>query len=450
MSVLIRSQSRQKTIKINVHINKDNIMKKLIFGILLITLCTSSTWATENECAYANYKDKEKQYEKWLKMNFVKRLFAQGSAPGLESPLYLSNELACQLALYDNAYIAAFEKSTLLKKSFHSPYDITINGTSQLGVKDALAEIITFVEDNQNLTSVNYVKALNITKSIFDIWLGAAAIQYIYQQEYAIPMLWRNWDMRNNVVDESKKRLTLKGQLVNNCAAYYCDDIGPQYSYNRFHDYILNPYGQQNLSGYTKLNSNGSALPFANINWNCVSTADGLIWEAKQRDGSWLDVSRKLTWTAVGSGDELDGLSDYVAMLNQMKLCGEDNWRIPSRLELLSLNITGKFPAIDTRYFPNTESGYYWTSEGKTNDANSAWNIHFEEGVSYFSSTSSSKHVRAVSGEIAELTTNTCSLTAKSNACFIAPPVPKGCSSIEKITSKSGNSFSILSIIICA
>lgn len=75
--------------------------------------------------------------------------------------------------------------------------------------------------------------------------------------------------------------------------------------------------------------------------------------------------------------------------------CGfSTNWRLPKTTELLSIVDNGKYnPAIDTDYFPNTESSYYWTSDTVLSDA---WFVHFRYGNVTFASNASSNLVRLV------------------------------------------------------
>ena len=52
----------------------------------------------------------------------------------------------------------------------------------------------------------------------------------------------------------------------------------------------------------------------------------------------------------------------YIESINQRRLCGRGDWRLPSTEELQSLVAeTNYIPKIDYRYFPHGRSFYYWS-----------------------------------------------------------------------------------------
>ncbi|MFK5986389.1 MAG: DUF1566 domain-containing protein [Pseudomonadota bacterium] len=71
----------------------------------------------------------------------------------------------------------------------------------------------------------------------------------------------------------------------------------------------------------------------------------------------------------------------YVTKMNEINLCGYDNWRLPSREELRSIVDYGfSLPAIDKDYFPNSISSAYWTSSRYVNNDFRVWVVDFEHG----------------------------------------------------------------------
>ena len=147
---------------------------------------------------------------------------------------------------------------------------------------------------------------------------------------------------------------------------------------------------------FTKLDPNGSALAnqaadYAATPWFCVQdNVTGLTWEVKTDDGTEQDKDNTYQWgglTAQGR-DHVDRQGDYhddwnvlVNYANNNALCGYTDWRVPTREELLSIVDYGTYnPAIDTDYFPNTVSSWYWTSSPYASDSNNAWLVYFGNG----------------------------------------------------------------------
>jgi len=164
---------------------------------------------------------------------------------------------------------------------------------------------------------------------------------------------------------------------------------------------------------YGKLDTAGQRLPDSARNWACVEdSGTGLVWEHKTNDSSLRDVNNTYSWTALKSANrerynEKDGGSctggidcdtaSYARRLNEDKLCGFDDWRVPTRVELKTLRTTSsESPKIDQTYFPYTWESVYWASSGEREKPLS---IDFGDGFDYINRHSRAKYLRLVRGD---------------------------------------------------
>jgi hypothetical protein len=64
-----------------------------------------------------------------------------------------------------------------------------------------------------------------------------------------------------------------------------------------------------------------------------------------------------------------------------LELGGHHDWRLPSRIELVSLlDTTRTQPSIDADAFPGTPSDWFWTSSLAVDDPRAAWYVYFYFG----------------------------------------------------------------------
>lgn len=133
---------------------------------------------------------------------------------------------------------------------------------------------------------------------------------------------------------------------------------------------------------YQKIGSSGEFLPASATEWACVlDRVTGLMWEMKTADGGLHDGQR--TYTHLGNGDSGD-VSGFAQAVNAAGLCGHQDWRLPSRMELQSIVNYGRAqPMIVLEWFPHTRDWIYWTSTRNVPDIfGGHWIVSFQYGVS--------------------------------------------------------------------
>lgn len=143
----------------------------------------------------------------------------------------------------------------------------------------------------------------------------------------------------------------------------------------------------------------------------------GLVWEAK-RDGTlrsslttynnFDDSTAAQKWDASSASHvrpteaEIGSISNskgYVAWVNSQSLCGFSDWRLPSVLELQTLvNFDRLRPAINTEWFSQTASSFYWASNTVSEQAEKGWYVDFWSGDAKPYARSNKAFVRLVRG----------------------------------------------------
>ncbi|MFM8445037.1 MAG: DUF1566 domain-containing protein [Methylococcus sp.] len=184
---------------------------------------------------------------------------------------------------------------------------------------------------------------------------------------------------------------------------------------------------------YTKLDSQGKALPASAKNWDCVrDNVTGLVWERKPKGDGAIgnqglhDADDIYTWYSTDSGNNggspgepnpngnycfgyqpgragtYCNIQAYVHRVNTAGWCGFKDWRVPDRFELLGLvdlSILWSDPTIDVSYFPDTILTVYWAISSYAYDAYYAWNVDFQSGDSRYSGRYNNGAVRLVRGD---------------------------------------------------
>ncbi|MBB1077630.1 DUF1566 domain-containing protein [Rhodoferax sp. 4810] len=172
---------------------------------------------------------------------------------------------------------------------------------------------------------------------------------------------------------------------------------------------------------YTKIANDGSdlaanaTLGYNSISWACTrDNVTGLIWEVKTIDGglrdqdhiySWYDSSAPMgnagtpnggSCYASGSGCDTE---KYVNDVNAARLCGFNDWRMPTIKELAGIiNLSYVNPPIDPTYFPNTPTISFWSHSPDANNALNAWLVGSNYGYVLSAPRSGAYYIRLVRG----------------------------------------------------
>jgi hypothetical protein len=114
-------------------------------------------------------------------------------------------------------------------------------------------------------------------------------------------------------------------------------------------------------------------------------------------DQTATEANSKLTWQRTFT--EKKTWRDAVAYCADLSLGGFDDWRLPSRIELVSLVDFTRLPSIDQEAFPNTANDYFWSASPTSTRKNFYFSLYFGAGLTAFGiPDSASAHVRCVRG----------------------------------------------------
>jgi hypothetical protein len=149
---------------------------------------------------------------------------------------------------------------------------------------------------------------------------------------------------------------------------------------------------------FTKIDVNGNELPANATSWACVrDNHTNLLWEVKTSDNGLHDMNGTYSWYssdklsnggangAINRGTCGGGIpcdtSGYISAVNSEKFCGRSDWHLPGVLDLQGIvNQQVLSPSIDTVYFPNTSSTFYWSNTPAATDSAQAKVVNFSDG----------------------------------------------------------------------
>jgi hypothetical protein len=126
-------------------------------------------------------------------------------------------------------------------------------------------------------------------------------------------------------------------------------------------------------------------------------------------DGTVTDRATGLIWKQCAEGlsgaDCLTGSATTFTWQQALQhaeaavFAGSALWRLPNKKELASLVEQRCYlPAINSRFFPNTPSSWFWSSSPTAGDASYAWYVAFGSGYVSGYSRGYASYVRLVRG----------------------------------------------------
>jgi cysteine-rich repeat protein len=108
------------------------------------------------------------------------------------------------------------------------------------------------------------------------------------------------------------------------------------------------------------------------------------------------DAVTGLMWERVPSAASYTW-AEAAAYCEGLSFSGFANWRLPTRIELVSLTSeTRRNPAIDIDAFPDAPAATFWTSSPVANLPQYAWTVLFNDGYASYQTVSTQARVRCV------------------------------------------------------
>ena len=133
------------------------------------------------------------------------------------------------------------------------------------------------------------------------------------------------------------------------------------------------------MSRFTKVGADGAKLADDATEWVAVlDNTTSLIWTVKE--------TKQMVWKKAQ------------AAVAKLVIAGFTDWRLPTVEELFLLaDRTKHSPAIDTAFFPDCKSEWYWTSTPAASSPGVyAWCVGFNSGLALWGDQGSGLRVRAV------------------------------------------------------
>lgn len=176
------------------------------------------------------------------------------------------------------------------------------------------------------------------------------------------------------------------------------------------------PFLKPHVFDMTRLNRDGSindGQDYTKHPWACVlDNQTGMVWEVKSTEPGLHNINNTYTWydsdkesnggiagkanggTCAGSGCDTES---YTKAVNAEKLCGFDDWYLPSHFEMGTIVDESIFypgPTFPQAFFPEALAGKYWTDTTFKTKRSVAWAWRFDQGSEFIEEKSVALNVR--------------------------------------------------------
>jgi hypothetical protein len=138
--------------------------------------------------------------------------------------------------------------------------------------------------------------------------------------------------------------------------------------------------------------------PMPNDQVDVTAGAPNLESYTDNHDGTVTDNVTGLMWQQAVSTTTYYTWAQAVAYCPTLTLASHSDWRLPSRIELVSIVDLGvtSGATINATYFPSTPADWFWSSSPSAGSSSLAWSVLFDGGRMGFSDVSGPFLVRCV------------------------------------------------------
>jgi len=153
-------------------------------------------------------------------------------------------------------------------------------------------------------------------------------------------------------------------------------------------------WGAGYTSGYVNSYAKTSSVYIRAVRYEHINIKFEFI---NNNDGTIFDKNTGLMWQQESIHDKTWG--EALQYCEGLNFAQYTDWRLPNKEELRSIVDYNEYnPSINTSQFPDTISGFYWSSSTRVYEKFKGWGIMFDYGFDYHFKKTGRYNVRAVRG----------------------------------------------------